>query len=111
MTGTLVSFAAVQAGTFNDTNLVGRVLGDGDARRRVEELLQEQKTIIRAKLDDNKHLIAALRDALVERHELVGREIEAVLESAGGPVDLTTPAMVIDLRDEVVAPQPLAALD
>src|SRR3954465_9252030 len=108
MTGTLVSFAAVQAGTFNDTNpvgralraggpprragtfndttLVGRVLGDGDPRRRVEELLQEQKTIIRAKLDDNKHLIAALRDALVERHELVGREIEAVLESAGGPV-------------------------
>jgi len=111
MTGTLVSFAAVQAGTFNDTNLVGRVLGDGDARRRVEELLQEQKTIIREKLDDNQHLIAALRDALIERHELVGREIQTVLEGAGGPVDSSTPPMVIDLREDAVVQQPLAALD
>jgi cell division protease FtsH len=111
MTGTLVSFAAVQAGTFNDTNLVGRVLGDGDARRRVEELLQEQKTLIRAKLEDNQHLIAALRDALLDRHELVGREIQAVLDEAGGPAASSTPAMVIDLRDDVAAPQALTALD
>jgi ATP-dependent Zn protease len=111
MTGTLVSFAAVQAGTFNDTNLVGRVLGDGEARRRVEELLQEQKTFIRAKLEDNKHLIAALRDALVERHELVGREIETVLDGAGGAAEASTPAMVIDLRDQVVGMPALPALD
>jgi cell division protease FtsH len=34
MAGTLVSFAAVQGGMFSDTNIVGRILGDGDGRRR-----------------------------------------------------------------------------
>jgi cell division protease FtsH len=109
MTGTLVSFAAVQGGAFNDTNLVGRVLGDGQARSRVEELLQEQKAIIHAKLEDNQHLIAALRDALLERHELVGREIQAVLEAAGGPHTDLPVSMVIDLRDEAVSQQPVSA--
>jgi hypothetical protein len=110
MTGTLVSFAAVQGGAFNDTNLVGRVLGDGEARARVEELLQEQKTIIRAKLDDNQHLVAALRDALLEQHELVGREIQAVLEAAGGPREQASAPMVIDLRDEVITQQPAVSV-
>jgi ATP-dependent Zn protease len=111
MTDTLVSFAAVQGSTFNDTNLVGRVLGDGQARQRVEDMLQEQKRLIRAKLDDNQHLIAALRDALLERHELVGREIEAVLEEAGGPAEAGTTPIVIDLRDEVVPQVPAALHD
>jgi ATP-dependent Zn protease len=96
MGGTLVSFAAVQGTAFNDSNIVGRVLGDPDGRRRVEELLQEQKVAIKGKLEANAHLIAALRDALVARDELVGHEITDVLEAAGatGP----GPAM-IDLRD------------
>ena len=95
MVGTLVSFAAVQGSAFTDTNIVGRVLGDPDGRRRVEELLQEQKVVVKGKLEANQHLIAALRDALLERDELVGREITDVLEqaAANGPA----PA-VIDLR-------------
>src|SRR5947208_8334822 len=40
MTGSLVSYAAVQGNAFSDTNLVGRVLGDGAGRAKVEELLQ-----------------------------------------------------------------------
>src|SRR4051794_23196565 len=35
MTDTLVSYAAVQSSGFSDTNLVGRVLGDAEGRRRV----------------------------------------------------------------------------
>ena len=103
MVGTLVSYAAVQGSAFSDTNLVGRVLGDAEGRSRVEELLQEQKSRIKAKLEDNQHLIAALRDALLDRHELVGREITAVLEEAGGPTERSAAPMVIDLRDEVAA--------
>jgi ATP-dependent Zn protease len=106
MAGTLVSFAAVQGGAFNDSNLVGRVLGDTDGRRRVEELLQEQKTIVKGKLESNQHLVAALRDALVTRHELIGHEITDVLkaaEIAGEPVpEAAEPVQVIDLRDEAV---------
>ena len=84
MTDTLVSYSAVQNSGFSDTNLVGRVLGDSEGRRRVEEMLQRQKIVVRGLLDTNQHLVAALRDALLERHELIGREITDVLEAGGG---------------------------
>src|SRR5207302_431539 len=104
MAGTLISYAAVQGNAFSDTNLVGRVLGDPEGRRRVEEMLQEQKVLIRGRLDANQHLIAALRDALLERNELVGKEIHAVLNGAGGPTDLPTPApAIIDLTDKTIS--------
>jgi cell division protease FtsH len=77
-----VSYAAVQNSGFSDTNLVGRVLGDSEGRRRVEELLQRQKVVVRGLLETHAHLVAALRDALVERHELIGTEITDVLEQA-----------------------------
>lgn len=96
MAGTLVSFAAIQGNAFSDTNIVGRVLADADGRRRVEELLQEQKVVVKGALEANQHLIAALRDALVERDELVGNEIGAVIESAR---DAAAAPTVIDLRD------------
>ena len=110
MAGSLVSLAAVQGGAFNDSNLVGRVLGDTDGRQRVEELLQDQKTLIKGKLEANQHLIAALRDALIERNELIGHEITDVLRAAQGAGDAPSlevgaPAVVdrvIDLRDDVV---------
>jgi cell division protease FtsH len=117
MAGTLVSYAAVQGNALSDTNLVGRVLGDSQGRARVEELLQEQKVRIKGRLEANQHLIAALRDALIDRDELVGREIKAVLEAAGGPVEdsgpMEAPAgpSVIDLRDEVVAQRPATLPD
>jgi ATP-dependent Zn protease len=94
MTDTLVSLAAVQNSGFSDTNLVGRVLGDSAGRSRTEELLQRQKVAVRGLLENNLHLVTALRDALVERHELIGHEITDVLEAAreAGPNN------VIDLR-------------
>ena len=100
MTDTLVSYAAVQNSGFSDTNLVGRVLGDGEGRRRVEEMLQRQKVFVRGLLDVNQHLVAALRDALLERHELIGREIVEVLEraAAAGPEPTPIGGRVIDLR-------------
>ena len=96
---TLVSYAAIQNSAFSDTNIVGRVLGDAEGRTRVEELLQRQKVVVRGLLDSNMHLVAALRDALVERHELIGTEITDVLESAARDRDRTdAPATTIDLR-------------
>ena len=79
---TLISYAAIQNSAFSDTNIVGRVLADEEGRIRVEELLQRQKVTVRGLLDSNMHLVAALRDALVERHELIGSEITDVLEAA-----------------------------
>ena len=104
MAGTLVSFAAVQQGAFADGNLVSRVLGDSEGRRLVENLLTEQKEFVRELMDRNRHLVAALRDALLERHELIGHEITDVLEAAqvaheAQSAPQSAPSRVIDLRD------------
>jgi ATP-dependent Zn protease len=85
MAGTLVSFAAMEGGPLGG-GLVSRVLADGDGRRMVEELLQAQREAVRVLLAEHRHLVEALRDALVERHELVGREITDVLAAAARPV-------------------------
>ncbi|HEX2029425.1 MAG TPA: AAA family ATPase, partial [Nitriliruptorales bacterium] len=86
MAGSLVSLAAVQHGALNGSNLVGMVLADPVARPEVDRLLAQSKVRVRALLDANRHLVAGLRDALLERDELVGDEIVAALEAAGGPV-------------------------
>jgi cell division protease FtsH len=98
---TLLSYAAIQNSSFSDTNIVGRVLGDAEGRTRVEELLQRQKVFVRGLMENNQHLVAALRDALLERHELIGSEITDVLEAAArAEADGTEPGggETIDLR-------------
>ncbi len=92
MDGTLVSYLAVQGSALSDTNLVGRVLADDRGRAQLERLLQEQKEAARAHLAAARHLVEALRDALLEREELIGSEITDVLEAAAQ-------APVVDLRD------------
>ena len=100
MAGSLVSYAAVQTHALSDTNLVGRVLGDGPGREAVEKLLFEQKALVVDLLAANRHLVEALRDALLERDELIGSEILDVLERAaaahGGQ---SAEQLTIDLRD------------
>ncbi len=99
MTDTLISYGAVQSSSLTDTNLVGRVLGDPESRTRVENLLQQQKTRALALLDANRYLVEALRDALVARHELVGREITDILEAAsdrGRTIDLREGLRTLD---------------
>ncbi len=95
MVDTLVSFSAVQGSAFSDSNLVGRVLGDGQGRAMVEDVLQRQKAVVRELMGANQHLVAALRDALIERHELIGHEITDVLAAARAAAE-----PVIDLTDE-----------
>jgi len=97
MVDTLVSYAAIEGGAFSDAGLVGRVLGDAQGRQMVEDLLQQQRAAVRGLLGSHLHLVAALRDALLERRELVGSQITDVLEAAalaapGAVLDLTGPA-------------------
>jgi cell division protease FtsH len=98
MVNSLISYAAVQNSALNDSNIVGRVLADDSGRATVEDLLQAQKVVIRGLLEENAHLIAALRDALLEREELIGREITDILEAA------QKGDRVIDLRDPAARP-------
>jgi ATP-dependent Zn protease len=94
MGGSLVSLAAVQQSALSDSNLVGRVLADPAGREAVERILSDQKAAAHALLRANQHVVVALRDALLERHELVGREIREVIEAAAPPVDLRVPARI-----------------
>jgi ATP-dependent Zn protease len=82
MGDTLITFGAIQNSAFNDSNIVGRVLADAQGRQMVEELLAEQKAITEKLLSENKHLVEALRDALLDRDELIGSEITDVLIAA-----------------------------
>ncbi|MGH8868007.1 MAG: AAA family ATPase [Actinomycetes bacterium] len=96
MTGTLVSYAAVQGSAISSTNIVGRVLADRDGRATVERVLQEQKAYVGELVAEHAHLVEALRDALLDRHELVGDEITDILERAAGA---GAGGRVVDLRD------------
>jgi ATP-dependent Zn protease len=82
MLDSLISFAAVQNSAFNDSNIAGRVLADDAGRASVEDLLQQQKVLVKGLLEENAHLVEALRDALIEREELIGREITDILTAA-----------------------------
>jgi len=90
--GSLVSLMAANPG-FIGGDLTSRVLADDRARTAVEALLDEQKVVVTTLLRDNRHLIEALRDALLDRDELVSREITEVIEEAkergGAVLDLT----------------------
>ncbi|WP_231384180.1 AAA family ATPase [Cellulomonas sp. URHD0024] len=76
MTGSLISFAATPH------DLVSAVLSDGAARAQLEGVLDDARSTVRRLLSKHRHLVEALRDALLERHELIGVEITDVLEGA-----------------------------
>ena len=82
MGGSLVSFEAVAEGMVQRKNLVGKVLADHQAKAQVETLLATQRERVRAVLVENRDLVEALRDALIERDELVGDEILEVIHQA-----------------------------
>lgn len=86
MAGTLLSFDAIESGPING-GIVAKVLSDDEGRRSVERILESAKADVRALLDHNRHLVVALRDALVDTEELVGEEIIDVLQKAQAELD------------------------
>jgi len=79
--GSLVSFRTVDPGIVGG-NLAAQVLADDRAREAVHRILLDQKAVVVALLRENRHLVEALRDALLAREELVTREIADVLAEA-----------------------------
>jgi len=82
MAGSLISYEAISQGAISQTNLVAKVLGDADGKQRVEDILEAQRARVREVLEENRDVHAALRDALIERDELVRHEISDVIEKA-----------------------------
>jgi ATP-dependent Zn protease len=104
MAGSLISLDASHA-TFD---IVSKALSDDASRTALEGLLQAARDGAREVLEDKTHVVEALRDALLERDELIGDEIAAVIELASaaagsnrGDVD-----EVIDIRSAVLTSTP-----
>ena len=89
MAGSLISFEAVENGPIA-AGIVAKVLANDEGRRAVDRLLTQAKADTRTLLDENRHLVEALRDELLEREELIGDEITDVLREAGARHDLTS---------------------
>jgi ATP-dependent Zn protease len=81
MAGSLVSYDAIEPGPISQ-GIVGKVLGNDESRHAVETMLEQSKEEVRSLLDEHRYLVVALRDALLERDELVGEEITDVLLEA-----------------------------
>ena len=80
MADSLVSLDA--AGGPPGANIVTKVLSSDSAREAVEGILVTAKDEVTRMLAENRHLVEALRDALLEHDELIGDEIIAVLQKA-----------------------------
>jgi cell division protease FtsH len=82
MAGSLISYEAVADGPLSRSNLVGKVLANLETKQRVEDILEAQRERVREVLAANRDVHVALRDALIERDELVRDEILEVIEKA-----------------------------
>jgi ATP-dependent Zn protease len=80
MDGTLFSYEAVQMPSA--ANIVAKVSSTDDGKARIEERLSAARLRARAMLAENRHVVEALRDALLDRHELIGDEILDVIQGA-----------------------------
>ena len=76
----LISFDALDNGVHSSPNIVAKVLNSEEGRHEVDELLTRIKLEVTTWLRENKDLVEGLRDALLEREELLGDEIHEVLD-------------------------------
>ena len=104
MDGTLFSYEAMEMPSA--ANIVARVASTDDGKARIEERLGAARLRARAMVAENRHVVEALRDALLERYELIGDEIlevihEAVAHAGGDTkvVDLAADPEIVDLEE------------
>jgi ATP-dependent Zn protease len=79
MGNTLVSSAAME---YPAGGIVSKVLSNDGGRAEVEELLASSKASVTQMLDDYRNVVEALRDALLDRRELIGEEILEVIRGS-----------------------------
>jgi ATP-dependent Zn protease len=85
--GTLLSIQAAQ--TMSGGNLVAKVLANDATREAAEKILDDSKEEVTRILTDNRHVIEALRDALLNHDELLGEEIlEVIRQAEAATIDL-----------------------
>jgi hypothetical protein len=81
----LISVAAIEQ---HGGGIVGKVLADEPSRAEVEAFLDDSKSSVARMLDEHRHVVEALRDALLVRSELIGDEILEVIARAVADPDV-----------------------
>jgi cell division protease FtsH len=79
----LISAAASGPGPYGEMDPIGVVLSDADRRKEIDRLLNECRDSVRNLLLKKRHVVEGVRDALLEREELVGDEIEVLMAELG----------------------------
>ncbi len=105
MGNSLISVAAAGSG-YQEGNLVDKVLGDRAARAELDTLLMGSCDSAKAIVDAHPEVVEALRDALLERDELVGSEITDVIDAA---LENPDGARIAPLRHPEAAARAVAA--
>jgi cell division protease FtsH len=83
MAGSLISLEALSPlDGRGGAGIVNKVLSDEVSRQAVERLLESARTSAAEMVAAKKHVVAALCNALLQRDELVGDEITAVVTAA-----------------------------
>jgi hypothetical protein len=86
--------AASGPSPFGDVDPIGRVLSDPDRRKEIDILLNDCKDRVRNLLLKKRHVVDGVRDALLERDELIGDEIEALMADLGEREPIEVPVGV-----------------
>ena len=79
MGNTLVSSSAME---YPAGGIVSKVLSTDGGRAEVEDLLAAAKASVTQMLDEHRSVVESLRDALLEREELIGDDILAVIRGS-----------------------------
>jgi cell division protease FtsH len=90
----LASVAAAGPSPFGDVDPIGRVLSDPERRKEIDVLLNDCKDRVRNLLLKKRHVVDGVRDALLERDELIGDEIEALMADLGEREPIEVPVGV-----------------
>ena len=98
----LVSVGALQP-TPMDGDPIRAVLSDPDRKKEVDEILSWCRTRVTGLLREKRPVVEGIRDALLEREELIGDEIEAVMAELGERDPLPVPVGAELTTDEAQA--------
>lgn len=91
----LVSLAAGGTGPFGESDPIGAVLADGERRKEVDAILADCRERVRRLLLAKRHVVEGVRDALLEREELIGDEIEVLMAELGEREPLELPELAV----------------
>ena len=79
----LISAAASGPGPYGEMDPIGVVLSDGERRKEIDTILNDCRDNVRNLLLKKRLVVEGVRDALLEREELVGDEIEVLMAELG----------------------------